>query len=83
MHLYIYIWLPSEQGMQIFISVRGKGINLDTMLRLCLRLHPHKARAYPILSFFPPRLKKYLRTHETMKLTQNDVVYMPNQYVAL
>jgi len=33
--------------------------------------------------FFFPHLKKYLRTHETTETDWNDVVYMPDQYVAL
>ncbi len=41
------------------------------------------SQSFPYPIFFPPRLKKYLRTHETMKSTQNDVVYMPDQNVAL
>ncbi len=34
-----------------------------------------------LLTWF--RFKKYLRTHKPLKTTQNDVVYMPDQYVVL
>ncbi len=37
-----------------------------------VRLYIHEARALPIQSFFP-----------LVSRTQNDVVYMPDQYVAL
>ncbi len=42
-----------------------------------------RSQSFPYPIFFFPRLNKYLHPHETTKLTQNDVVYMPDQHVAL
>ncbi len=44
------------------------------------RPHPHEARAFPIRSP-PPLVSRNICVHT--KPTQNDVVYTPDQYVAL
>ncbi len=43
----------------------------------------HTKPELSLSDLFFPRLKKYLRIHETTKPTQNDVVYMSDQHVAL
>ncbi len=62
-------------------TTKKKTLGQLFFFRVTARLHLHEARAFPNQSFFP-RLKKRLRTHETMK-SEKKMMYMPDQYVVL